>query len=209
MGRRTERLSIDNLGDLPEVARRCVFYELDAVQRERARGREEEAKRAWVAQVLQEWGSCGRIVYVDDVYAGHVIWASAAMAPGTQVFATAPVSPDAVVVTSLMVASQRRGNALGKLLVQSMAKDVHRQGTHRAIECFASGALSARDTCTLPVAFWEAAGFCTHREHPAYPRMRMDLRSAATWREEVENAFGRLTAGMSRPASARRGVISR
>jgi hypothetical protein len=37
--------------------------------------------------------------------------------------------------------------------------------------------------------------------HPTMPRMRMELRAAITWKDEVEAAFGRL-AGVVRPASA-------
>jgi hypothetical protein len=44
----------------------------------------------------------------------------------------------------------------------------------------------------LPVDFLTAVGFYTVREHPAYPRMRLDLRTALRWREEVESAVERL-----------------
>ena len=44
----------------------------------------------------------------------------------------------------------------------------------------------------LPVDFLLAVGFRTHRPHPAYPRMRMDLSTTVTWREEFEAALERL-----------------
>ncbi|MGV1008643.1 MAG: GNAT family N-acetyltransferase [Dermatophilaceae bacterium] len=55
-------------------------------------------------------------------------------------------------------------------------------------------ALSPRpqDHCLLPVDFLTAVGFSTVREHRAYPRLRLDLRSALDWREEVEAAVERL-----------------
>lgn len=48
------------------------------------------------------------------------------------------------------------------------------------------------DHCLLPVEFLTAVGFYTVRDHPAYPRMRLDLRTALRWREEVESAVERL-----------------
>ena len=48
------------------------------------------------------------------------------------------------------------------------------------------------DHCLLPIDFFTAVGFYTVREHPAYPRMRLDLRTALGWREEVEQAVERL-----------------
>jgi hypothetical protein len=44
----------------------------------------------------------------------------------------------------------------------------------------------------LPVDFLLAVGFRTHRPHAAYPRMRMDLATTVSWREEFEAALDRL-----------------
>jgi hypothetical protein len=46
--------------------------------------------------------------------------------------------------------------------------------------------------CVLPVDFLLAVGFRTHRPHPVYPRMRMDLATTVSWREEFEVAVERL-----------------
>jgi GNAT superfamily N-acetyltransferase len=213
MGRRLDRLTLDNLGDLPQEAQSCVFWELDQVQRARSRGREIEEKRAWLSEVLRDWGSCGRILYVDEDYAGHVIWAPGTLLPGAANFATAPPSPDAVLVASAFVDPGHRRHGLGRVLVQAMAKDVWkhhaRGGTVRAIEAFGAERPRAGD-CVLPVDFWLAVGFATHRAHPSYPRLRMDLRSTVTWREEVGHALERLTGGVKQPAgqALRRGEVS-
>lgn len=198
MGRRNDRLTLDNLGDLPQAGQACVFWELDTVHRDRARGHEAEEKRTWLSGVLREWGQCGRVLYVDDEYAGHIIWAPPALLPGAASFATAPASPDAVLVASAQVTTEFRGQGLGRVLVQSMAKDVHRRMTRsgsndpplRAIEAFGAEHPRASD-CVLPTAFWLSVGFATHRPHPIHPRMRMDLRSLVSWRGEFEQALER------------------
>jgi GNAT superfamily N-acetyltransferase len=202
MGRRVARLTLDNLADLPAHSQECLFWELDPVRREQVRGHEREEKAAWLSMVLREWGSCGRVVYVDDVYAGHMIWAPPVHVPGAAAFATAPVSTDAVLLVTGYVEPSFRGGGLGRVLVQVMAKDVLRHGGIRAVEAFGD----ARDRsghCVLPADFLLAVGFCTHRAHASYPRMRMQLHSTVSWRTELEAALDRLrgAVGSRRPAT--------
>ena len=199
MGRKTERLTLDHLPQLPGGCERCVFWELDPVRRARVRGREAQEKAAWVSEVLREWGSCGRVVTVDGVVVGHALWAPPVMVPGADGFATAPVSSDAVVLTELHVAPSHRGGGLGRLLVQGMAKDLVRRSSGspvRAVEAFGRSAPPRADDgpgrCLVPTDFLLAVGFSTHRAHPLHPRMRMDLRSTISLREELEKGLGRL-----------------
>ena len=101
MSRKVVRLTLDHLAQLEGPCRSCVFWQLDPVSRGRLEGEEEAAgeKEAWVSEVLREWGSCGRVVLVDDEPAGFLVYAPAAYLPGAGQFATAPVSPDAVLLT--------------------------------------------------------------------------------------------------------------
>jgi GNAT superfamily N-acetyltransferase len=191
MGRQVARLTLDNLPLLPGCCSTCVFWELDPVRREQVRGHEAEEKAAWLSTMLRDWGSVGRVVHVDDMVAGHLLWAPAVHLPGSAGFATAPVSPDAVLLATGYVDPEYRGQGLGRVLVQSMAKDLVQRGGIRAVEAF--GALRPRaDECVLPADFLLAVGFRTHRSHPTYPRMRMDLATTVTWREELEAALERL-----------------
>jgi GNAT superfamily N-acetyltransferase len=191
MGRQVERLTLDNLALLPAACRACTFWEFDPVRREQVRGHEAEEKAAWLSTMLRDWGSVGRVVRVDDEVVGHALWAPAVHLPGSAGFATAPVSPDAVLFATAHVDPAYRGQGLGRVLVQSMAKDLLKHGGIAAVEAF--GAVRPRrDECVLPVDFLLAVGFRTHRPHPAYPRMRMDLGTTLTWREEFETALDRL-----------------
>ena len=59
----------------------------------------------------------------------------------------------------------------------------------------------------LPVDYLLAVGFKTVRPHHRHPRLRMELRTALTWREDVEVALERLLGSMTpervlRPAPA-------
>lgn len=205
MARRIARLTLDSLPDLPEHARSCLHWELDPVRRERVGGGEAAAaeKEAWVSRVLLEWGSCGRVVYAEDEPAGFILYAPPGYFPGSASYPTAPVSEDAVQLATAWVSPGHAGGGLGRLLLQEMVKDLIDRGGVRAVECFGvSGARAAgEDSCQLPVEFLQRVGFKTQRSHLRHPRMRMELKSAVTWREEVEQALERLL-GAVRPGRA-------
>ena len=196
--RRTVPLTVDLLADLPGACGSCLFWELDPVSRERVRPDEAaEEKEAWVSLVLRDWGSCGRVVFVDDRVVGHLIYAPPSFVPGADAFPTAPVSPDAVLMTTAYVDPGHRGGGLGRLLVQGMARDLIQRGGIRAVEAFAD-TRGIGDRCVVPAAFCSRVGFKTQRAHSTTPRMRMDLRSTLTWKDEVEQALERLL-GAVRP----------
>jgi GNAT superfamily N-acetyltransferase len=207
MARRLARLTLDNLDDLPSSCRSCLFWELDPVRRTRARdaGEEGTEKEAWVSAVLLEWGSCGRIAYVDGEPAGFVLFAPPAYLPGADAFPTAPVSEDAVLLATAMVYPRHAGAGLGRVLMQAVVKDLVKRGDIRALEAIGDtrapgpGADPGWGGCVLPADYLLRVGFKTHRPHPRYPRMRLELRSVLTWRDEVENALERLL-GAVRPA---------
>lgn len=191
MGRRIERLNLDNLARLPGDCSTCTFWEFDPVRREQIRGHEAEEKAAWLSAMLRDWGSVGRVISIDDQVVGHLLWAPALHLPGSRSFATAPVSTDAVLLASGYIDPAHRGQGLARVLVQAMAKDLIKHGGIGAVEAF--GALRPDpDICVLPAAFLLSVGFRTHRPHQSYPRMRMDLRTTVTWREEFETAVERL-----------------
>jgi GNAT superfamily N-acetyltransferase len=199
MSRRLVDLRLDNLRDLPPRCRSCVFWELDPVARRRAEDSGDPAleKEAWLSAVLLDWGPCGKICYVDGVPAGFAICAPPALVPRSMAFPTSPVSPDAVLLMTAYLLPHYAGGGLGKLLVQGVAKQMLGRPGVKAIEAFGD-ARWERPSCLLPVGYLEAVGFGTVRPHPRYPRMRLDLRTAISWRAEVEFALDRLL-GAVRP----------
>jgi len=197
MSRKIVRLTLDHLDTFRAPCRTCLFWELDPVRRERVEDPAAE-KDAWVSEVLREWGSCGRVALVDDRPVGYVIYAPEAFVPGAAGFPTAPVSPDAVLLTMAYVEPAHRGGGLGRMLVQGMARDLIGRGGVGAVEAFGDPR-GRSGRCVVPVDFLGSVGFKTHRPHPTSPRMRMDLRTAVSWRDEVEAALERLL-GAVRPS---------
>jgi GNAT superfamily N-acetyltransferase len=150
------------------------------------------------------------VAYVDDDPAGYVLYAPATYLPGADAFPTAPVSEDAVLLATAMVYPEYAGSGLGRVLMQTVVKDLVKRGGIRAVEAFGDTRAAPRaskgdpppvtyGTCVLPADYLLRVGFKTHRPHPRYPRMRLELKSAVTWRDEVESALERLL-GAVRPA---------
>lgn len=202
MTRKVELLTPENLALLPGNCSTCVFWELDPVRRREARGHESEAKAEWLSMMLREWGPVGRVIRIDGSVVGHLMWAPARFLPGGDCFAGSPVSTDAVLLAGSYIEPSYRGRGLGRVLIQSMAKDLINQGHVSAIETFgAQRPQRPRDeVCVLPLEFLNAVGFRAQRPHPRYPRVRMDLRTAVTWREELGTAAERLLGAVKRPA---------
>jgi hypothetical protein len=204
--RRLANVTLDNLDDLPRRCRQCVFWELDPGAGERAAeaGDTGLEKEAWVSAALLEWGSCGKVLYVDGVPAGFVLFAPPSYVPRSVAFPTSPVSADAVLLMTAMVLPEFADGGLGRMLVQGVAKDLVRRGV-KAIEVFGDAQWSEAGHCMLPADYLLAVGFKTVRPHPKHPRLRLELKSAASWREDVEVALERLLGSMT-PESALRPV---
>jgi hypothetical protein len=220
MSRRIVNITLDNLGDLPSKCRKCVFWELGPISHVRGEGSSyrgaaytdsadkdtsdpELEKESWVSSVLLEWGSCGKIAYVDGVPAGYMLYAPPQYVPRSIAYPTSPVSADAVLFMTAHLLSEFTGAGIGRMLVQSMAKDLTRRGV-KAIEAFGDRRWDS-PACMLPVDYLLAVGFKTIRPHHHYPRLRMELRTILTWREDVEVALERLLGSMT-PA-APQGVL--
>jgi GNAT superfamily N-acetyltransferase len=206
MTRRLANVTLDNLDDLPTRCRRCVFWELDPVGGARAieAGDPSFEKEAWVSAALLEWGSCGKVLYVDGLSAGFVLYAPPSYVPRSAAFATSPASADAVLLMTATVLPEFAGGGLGRLLVQGVAKDLIRRGV-KAVEAFGDARGEGVGHCLLPADYLLAVGFKTVRPHPINPRLRLELKTAASWREDVEVALERLLGSMT-PEGALRPV---
>ena len=132
MSRRVANVTLDNLDDLPVRCRRCVFWELDPGRPGPGRGdraTRPSRRRPGSRATLLEWGSCGKVVYVDGVPAGYVLFAPPAYVPRSVAFPTSPVSADAVLLMTAHVLEEFAGQGLGRMLVQTVAKDLVRRGS--------------------------------------------------------------------------------
>lgn len=212
MGRRLASLTLDNLPDLPSPCRSCLAWEgdpLSAVGTAEATPAEAAwEKEAWISATLLRWGACGLLGYVDDELAGYLTFAPPEFVPRSTWFPTSPISPDAVLLMTGGVVPEHRGGGIARMLAQGVARDLTRRGV-RAIECFATThnasspvPLGCTPGCLLPAPFLLAVGFKTVRAHRDTPRLRLELRSAVSWREDVEHALERVLGTVRMPVLA-------
>lgn len=151
--------------------------------------------------MLLEWGSCGRVVYVDEVPVGFVLYAPPAYVPRSTAFPTSPVAADAVQLMTAWLMPGYQGQGLGRVMVQTVAKDLIRRG-FKAVEAFGD-ATWKEPACVLPADHLLAVGFKTVRPHPRYPRLRLELRTTISWKEDVELALDRLLGAVQKEPALR------
>ena len=174
--------------------------------------------------MLLEWGSCGRVLYVDDVAAGFAVYARRA-SPGAEALPTAPVSEDAVLLSTALVRPEYTGGGLGRVLMQGVVKDLVKRGGIRASGGVRGhpgrrrGARPTRRSLRAPPTTCSGVGFKTQRPHRATPRMRLDLKSGGHLAQRGRGRAGEAarcgppdaaaappTAAAPRPARPRPGV---
>ena len=125
---------------------------------------------------------------LDGRTVGHIVYAPAArLSRARRPSRRRRARPTRSSLTTACVEPGLRRGGLGRLLVQAMAADLVERG-HSAIEAF--GDTRGQTTgCVLPAEFLGGVGFKTQRAHPTTPRMRMELRTALSWKDEVELAL--------------------
>jgi len=184
-------LTPDRVADLVGACSPCTFWQT-VPRNGHSDPREPVAQLAdWVETVTADWGPPGHVAYVDGVPAGHVLLAPARHVPRLAAFPTSPSDPSTLMLVTAVTDPAHADRGLRKALVQAAAKDAlhHRV---RSLEAVAARPLAvSRHSCVLDVAFLEKTGFRVERDHPAYPRLRIDLRTVVTLRDEAAAALAR------------------
>jgi hypothetical protein len=223
-------LRLECFEQLPKHARRCVFWEVNptALGREDHFADPEFEKEAWLSMVMLEWGACGQIAVpvpaaepgdhepaADQLEApcvGYVLYAPPGAVPRAASFPTTPVSPDAVLLTSVGV-EPGHADTLARILVAQAVADLRRRGV-RALEAFGRTAEAEEldhrtappdvlgvvesfgdcsfDQCMIAADFLLDVGFTVVAPHRFFPRLRLELDEGLGWKAEVEAALERL-----------------
>lgn len=217
---RVRPLRLEAFEQLPKHARRCVFWEVDPeTLREGDQLADPEfEKEAWLSMVMLEWGSCGQVAVAegadsDDACLGFALYAPPRAVPRAQRFPTGPVSPDAVLLTSMGV-EPGQPDELQRMLIAHVVSELVRRGV-RALEAFGrtGAALELQDAdsanpdlassvaalgdcsfelCMIDADFLLDVGFTVVAPHEYFPRLRLELDKGLGWKAEVEAALERL-----------------
>jgi hypothetical protein len=234
-------LRLEAFEQLPKHARRCVFWEVDPAtlgDQDHLADPEFE-KEAWLSMVMLEWGSCGQIATAvpdersqsEPPCLGYVLYAPPRAVPRAQRFPTAPVSADAVLLTSMGVELGQASDDLSRSLIARVIDELVRRGV-RALEAFgrtqavselhdprtadpdvrpvfeALGDCSV-EHCVIDADFLQDVGFLVVAPHTYFPRLRLELDKGLGWKAEVEAALERLleNAQLQQPVGAGAGHI--
>lgn len=184
-------LTPDAVGDLVGTCAPCTFWQTVPHNGHGGVCAPEEVLGDWVATVTSEWGPPGRVAYVDGQPAGYVLLAPARHVPRLAAFPTAPSDPSTLMLLTAVTAQPYAGSGLRKVLLQSAAKDALKHHV-RSLEVVAARPIAvSKHPCVLEVDVLEKAGYRVERDHPTYPRLRIDLRRVVTLRDEAVAAVGR------------------
>jgi len=200
-------------------------------------------KEAWLSMVMLEWGSCGQIATPAPVTGGasageppclgYVLYAPPGAVPRAQRFPTAPVSADAVLLTSMGVEPGHTGDGLARSLIAQVVVELVRRGV-RALEAFGRTPEAAElvdprtvdpdlrpavealgdcsvEQCVIDADFLQEVGFVVVAPHRYFPRLRLELDKGLGWKAEVEAALERLleNAQLQQPVGAGTATTSR
>jgi hypothetical protein len=145
---------------------------------------------------------------------GYVLYAPPHAVPRAQRFPTAPVSADAVLLTSMGVEPGQAADGLPNSLIAQVVAELVRRGV-RALEAFGRTAQATElldpqtadpellsvvdalgdcsfDQCMIDADFLQEVGFVVVAPHRYFPRLRLELNKGLGWKAEVEEALERL-----------------
>lgn len=178
------RITQDSFEALLPAAVQSVFWELEpeSAALVRERGEERFEKEAWLSAVLLDSPGCGFYLW-DQSPLATLFYCSPAQAPGAIQLPTAPVSADAMLITSLHLTPGWADRGMEAVLIDAAIMDLVARETAPAVEAFGlrteeavEPLLSRKEEMGIIGAEdLEAAGFRVAREHPVFPRYRLEL----------------------------------
>lgn len=187
MARKIRPLTIERIADLPEPCTSCAMWETGGRARVAcapAAARDELAE--WVSEVRSSWGDCGRIAYENGEPLGFVKYAPGRYFPQARTMPTGAPDDDAVLLACLHVDSDIRDAGLGRVLLQAALRDLVSRG-ERVVEAYGVSDSVDRDrTPLMSVEFLLRQGFSVTRPNPIYPLMRLELKTLASWTDNIE-----------------------
>lgn len=224
-------LTLGGFEALPAHDRQCVFWTVDPTVEAPSFVDTEFEKEAWLSMVMLEWGPCGQVATtmpdVPDVpdidhvstsshadeepdaieSVGCALYAPPGAVPRVPSFPTAPVSPDAILLTSLYSPNLvDDGDDVRAVLMQAAVRNLVNRGV-RALEAFGVRltepeaetrylGVGPREcgeaNCMIDAEFLEKYGFEVVAPHHRFPRLRLELDRDHGWKEDVESALDRL-----------------
>jgi GNAT superfamily N-acetyltransferase len=176
--RKVISLSPERLEKIPEVCRKCRFWESGGVS---SLANDCSVKMEWLKNTSETWGECGKLIIKGDQVIAFSIYAPANCFPDFKPSMAGPVSNDAALLACLYVVPQLRRQGVGRTMLQVVAKSLLRRKL-TAIEAYASRS----GDFGIPLDFCLANGFFILRDDPRFPLVRLELKNMIPWLENLD-----------------------
>ncbi|MDP2181037.1 MAG: GNAT family N-acetyltransferase [Actinomycetota bacterium] len=200
MARRLRPLGLEHIGDLPCECTGCVFWETPRRLEIRCGAAcDVDMLRQWYLDTTMEWGEVGRIACEDDQVLGFIKYAPACAFPQATRMPAGPAAPDVPLLACIHIRDDARQHGLGRVLLQAALRDLSLRG-EKSVQAYAT---TRRDDMirspVMGMEFLLRHGFTVARPHPEYPLLQLDLRSLATWTENLEAVLQTLRIPLGHP----------
>lgn len=198
MTRRLRPLTADFMPGLDRACDSCVFWETrEPLEARCGAACDEEQLRAWFSTVHQEWGECGRVALEDKMPFGFIKYAPARYFPQARWLAVGAPDGSEPLITCLHVLEDARCHGLDRVLLQAALRDLHGRGA-RSVYAYGFTSGDFPDAPMPELEFLLGQGFTIERPHPAFPLLRLDMRTLAAWTENLEAALESLLLPLGR-----------
>jgi len=160
----------ENIKEIPEPCRTCLYWENPAFKQSRELSQTEkvkyEAEKAtWFLKTLEEFGDCGKIIYVDSKSVGYTQYSTANRLPNIQEYGAKKLGTakeSAVFISCLYICDESfRGKGLGERLLGKVVADLRKRG-FKTVETFARK--DSANNPSGPVEFYLRKGFHVKEE---------------------------------------------
>ncbi|MFP3985174.1 MAG: N-acetyltransferase family protein [Candidatus Bathyarchaeia archaeon] len=171
-------LTIQNIKDIPEPCRACLYWEKPAFEGKNTKTeKKEHEKAAWFAKTLKEFGNCGKILYVDNMPVGYAQYSTCNRLPKVQDYGAEKLDKaiEKVAFISCLYISKEnfRGKRLGVKLLNEVIDDLKKRG-FEAVETFARK--GSTNNPSGPIEIYLKKGFSVKEDIDSdFALMRRDI----------------------------------
>jgi ribosomal protein S18 acetylase RimI-like enzyme len=134
-----KNITQENVKDIPEPCKTCLYWENPNFQDKHSSQTEKE-KAAWFLKTLKEFGNCGKILYVDNKPVGYAQYSTPKKLPNIRSYGSKTLETkeeNAAFISCLYISDKSfRGKGLGRRLLDEVITDLKQRG-FKAVETFA------------------------------------------------------------------------
>jgi ribosomal protein S18 acetylase RimI-like enzyme len=180
-----EDISRENLCEIPDPCRTCLYWEDPAIGQcgkelsEAERIQRGARKAAWFQETLKEFGSCGKILYANTKPVGYAQYSTSARLPNVQAYRVKGLGTEqegVAFISCLYISDKKfRGRGLGRRVLDHVIADLRQRGL-KAVETIARR--GSTNNPSGPIELFLGEGFRIREEiNSDYALVRLDLLS--------------------------------